>query len=128
MTKKKKDFTSDIDGAINPAEYILRNDTEQLTPNQEKDTKKQLAKKLSEKRPTPKVPKARPLPAADSAENIESAGSYKDARSPIEPKSRRFSLLLQPSLYDKVSVAAAAQGASVNDYIHFILETAHKGD
>ena len=42
----------------------------------------------------------------------------------VETKSRRFQLVLQPSLYDKVKAGAAAAGLSVNEYVHQILENA----
>ena len=46
----------------------------------------------------------------------------------IEKRSKRLQLLIQPSLYDKVKAQADAEGCSVNDYIHRILEDAVKGE
>ena len=46
----------------------------------------------------------------------------------IEKRSKRLQLLVQPSLYDKVKAQADAEGCSVNDYIHRILEDAVKGE
>lgn len=40
----------------------------------------------------------------------------------IETKSRRLSLLMQPSLHDKIKGIARARGVSVNDTIHQILQ------
>lgn len=44
----------------------------------------------------------------------------------VETKSRRVQLLMQPSLYDKLKRNAQAEGLSVNEYIHLILEAAVK--
>lgn len=46
----------------------------------------------------------------------------------IEKKSRRMQLLVQPSLYEKIKAQAMAEGSSVNDYIHQILESATRGE
>lgn len=45
----------------------------------------------------------------------------------VETKSRRMQLLVQPSLYDAIKARATAEGTSVNELIHSILETAIKG-
>ena len=44
----------------------------------------------------------------------------------VETKSRRLQLLVQPSLHDKIKTAAKAEGRSVNEYIHSLLEEAMK--
>lgn len=49
---------------------------------------------------------------------------YKPNPEFIEKKTRRLQLVLQPSLYEKVKARATENGASVNDYIHSILEEA----
>lgn len=46
----------------------------------------------------------------------------------VETKSRRLQLLMQPSLHDKIKARAKAEGSSVNEYIHHILEEAMKGE
>lgn len=46
----------------------------------------------------------------------------------IETKSRRLQLVLQPSLYDRVKAKAKANGLSVNEYCHQILDEATKGE
>lgn len=61
------------------------------------------AEEVTPEPPAP-APKARPLPA--------------------ETKSRRVQLVVQPSLYERVKDRAAAQGLSVNEYIHRVLEQA----
>ena len=45
----------------------------------------------------------------------------------IEKRSKRLQLLIQPSLYDKIKAQADAEGCSVNDFIHRVLEDAVKG-
>lgn len=45
----------------------------------------------------------------------------------IEKRSKRLQLLVQPSLYDKIKAQADAEGCSVNDFIHRVLEDAVKG-
>ena len=45
----------------------------------------------------------------------------------VETKSRRMQLLVQPSLYEAIKARATAEGQSVNELIHSILEAAIKG-
>ena len=40
----------------------------------------------------------------------------------VETKSKRFQMLLQPSLYEKIKARANDEGKSVNEMIHSILE------
>ena len=47
---------------------------------------------------------------------------YKPNPAYIETKSRRLQLLMQPSLHDRIKARAAAEGLSVNEYIHKTLE------
>ena len=42
----------------------------------------------------------------------------------IETKSRRLQLLLQPSLYRRIKRGADAEGKSVNEFIHSLLDEA----
>ena len=46
----------------------------------------------------------------------------------LETKSKRLQLLIQPSLLDKLKGKAKAEGRSVNDLVHSILEEALKGE
>lgn len=46
----------------------------------------------------------------------------------VETKSRRMQLLVQPSLYEAIKARATAEGQSVNELVHSILEAAIKGD
>ena len=45
----------------------------------------------------------------------------------IELKSRRLQLLLQPSLHEKIKKQAAAEGISVNEFVHSTLEEKLRG-
>lgn len=49
---------------------------------------------------------------------------YRDDPRYVETKTRRLQLVLQPSLYERVRACAAAQGLSVNEYVHRALERA----
>lgn len=44
----------------------------------------------------------------------------------IEKRSKRLQLLVQPSLYETIKAKADAEGSSVNDFIHRVLEEAVK--
>lgn len=46
----------------------------------------------------------------------------------IETKSKRLQLLIQPSLLEKLKGKAKADGRSVNDLVHSILEEALRGE
>lgn len=46
----------------------------------------------------------------------------------IEKKTKRVQLLMQPSVFEQVKERAKAEGCSVNDYIHRLLEKAVKGE
>lgn len=46
----------------------------------------------------------------------------------IETKSKRLQLLVQPSLLEKLKGKAKAEGRSVNDLVHSILEEALRGE
>lgn len=59
-------------------------------------------------------------PTAAKETNIP-AGYHRDPAL-VENKSRRFPLLLKPSLYIKLKTRAEASGCSLNEYIHSILQ------
>ncbi len=42
----------------------------------------------------------------------------------VETKSRRMQLLVQPSLYEAIKARATAEGLSVNELVHTLLEDA----
>lgn len=72
-------------------------------------------------------------PAEDTAERetartASAPEGYKANPLYIEKRSKRLQLLVQPSLYDKVKAHADAEGCSVNDFIHRVLEDAVKGE
>jgi len=49
---------------------------------------------------------------------------FKPNRLYIETKSKRLQLLVQPSLHEKLKSCAVADGKSVNELVHSILEEA----
>lgn len=63
----------------------------------------------------------KPIPTGKPAPGIPSV-RLKPNPLYIETKSRRLSLLIQPSLHDKIKGMARARGVSVNDTIHQILQ------
>ena len=69
---------------------------------------------ITEQRPTPQ-------PAQKTPEGFKPDPGY------VETKSRRMQLLVQPSLHDALKARAMAEGKSVNDLVHSILEAAVKG-
>lgn len=71
---------------------------------------------LSSAAPAQREEAARPDPPA-----APPAG-YRDDPRYVETKTRRLQLVLQPSLYERVRACAAAQGLSVNEYVHRALE------
>lgn len=80
---------------------------------------------------------ARPLYQRDERDETFSATHVKTKDAPegfkanplfVETKSRRMQLLVQPSLYDAIKARATAEGRSVNELVHAILEAAIKGD
>lgn len=56
------------------------------------------------------------------AKTTDAPEGYKVNPLYVEIKSRRLQLLVQPSLYEKIKGKAAAQGQSVNELIHTILD------
>ena len=64
-----------------------------------------------------------PEPAPDEKSG-KPPGGYKLNPIYIETKSRRLQLLIQPSLYEKIKARATAEGMSVNELVHSILDTA----
>lgn len=63
------------------------------------------------------------VPARPESPAAPPAG-YRDDPRYVETKTRRLQLVLQPSLYERVRACAAAQGLSVNEYVHRALERA----
>ena len=63
-----------------------------------------------------------PAKATDAPEGYKVNPLY------IETKSRRLQLLVQPSLYERIKEKADAQGQSVNELIHTILEAWIRGE
>lgn len=68
------------------------------------------------------------VPAATAGYRTNKApAGFKPNPMYIETKSRRLQLLMQPSLFERVKVCAAADGVSVNEWIHGCLESACGG-
>jgi len=104
---QKKTFTSDI----SPAAQFISQPTEP-PPTAENPE------------PERKAIGFPPMPPI--AEPGKPPAGYKMDPRYIETKSKRLQLLLQPSLLERVKAQAKAQGTSVNDYVHGILENATK--
>ena len=70
-----------------------------------------------------------PLQAGTSAhvKTTDAPEGYKANPLFVETKSRRLQLLVQPSIYEALKEGAKAEGRSVNDYVHTILEKAVRG-
>ena len=69
-----------------------------------------------------------PAQAPEERRTEEAPEGYKVNPLYVEKKTKRLQLLVQPSLYEKVKSRADAEGFSVNDYIHRLLDTATKGE
>lgn len=68
------------------------------------------------------IPEEKP----EQAEPEKAPEGYKVNPAYIETKSKRVQLLMQPSLHQKLKSKAVAEGKSLNDLIHIILEEAVK--
>lgn len=65
-------------------------------------------------------------PVSAKQEPAKAPEGYKVNPMYVEVKSKRLQLVLQPSLFARVKAAAAAQGLSVNEYCHQVLDRATK--
>ena len=68
---------------------------------------------------------------ASSASHVKAAAApegFKVNPMFVETKSRRMQLLVQPSLYEAIKARATAEGCSVNELVHSILEAELKGE
>lgn len=61
---------------------------------------------------------------ASAVKTTDAPAGYKANPLFVETKSRRMQLLVQPSLYEAIKAKAAADGQSVNECVHSILEAA----
>lgn len=107
----KKTFTD----AVNPAMQFI-------TP----PTETQAEAPAPSSRP-PRAKKQPRRPSASSAPKVKTTDApegYKANPAFVETKSRRLQLLMQPSLHDRIKARAAAEGLSVNEYLHKTLEEA----
>ena len=106
----KKTFTD----AVNPALQFITPPTEApAAPSKPPRAKRQPGKSSTNN--TNKAPRVKTTDAPDG---------YKANPAFVETKSRRLQLLMQPSLHDRIKARAAAEGLSVNEYIHKALEEA----
>lgn len=106
----KKTFTV----AVNPAMQFITPPTEAPAPR-----KQPMAKRQPSKASASSTTKVKTTDAPDG---------YKANPAFVETKSRRLQLLMQPSLHDRIKARAAAEGLSVNEYIHKALEEAVEED
>lgn len=60
----------------------------------------------------------------ESVKTTDAPEGYKANPLYVETKSRRLQLLVQPSLYERIKGRADAEGLSVNELVHTILEDA----
>ena len=75
------------------------------------------------------TPQEEPEKATETpAKTTDAPEGYKVNPLYIETKSRRLQLLVQPSLYERIKEKADAQGQSVNELIHTILEAWTRGE
>lgn len=61
-------------------------------------------------------------PQEETVKTTDAPEGYKVNPLYVEIKSRRLQLLVQPSLYERIKAKATAQGKSVNELVHTILE------
>ena len=92
----------------NPAMQFISNAEEEPQKDAQEDSK------TEETKPKAATPKAATIPP----EGFKLNPLY------VEVKSRRLQLVLQPSLYEKVKAKAAADGVSINEFVHRVLEAA----
>lgn len=113
--------------AINPAmQFITPTDAEDAAPAAEVQT----PKAKSAAAPSGKKPrgKAKPSGSTNKVKTTDAPEGYKANPAFVETKSRRLQLLMQPSLHDRIKARAAAEGLSVNEFVHKTLENALGGN
>lgn len=105
----KKTFTD----AVNPALQFITPPAEAEAPSKPPRAKRQPSKPSK-----PSSDKPSKVKTTDAPEGYKANPAF------VETKSRRLQLLMQPSLHDRIKARAAAEGLSVNEYIHKALEEA----
>ena len=113
----------------NPAEQFLSIQTEDATAEQTQEAGSQqpvaddpAAESGSNDAPVETVTQAAPPARRKRQKKSKATVEYKLDPRYVEKRTRRLQLVLQPSLYDRVRKRAAADGVSVNDLIHSILD------
>lgn len=112
----KKSFTENT----NPALAFISSPE----PEQAEDTpaaSRKPAKKAEGKKSNPETSAPAHVKTTDAPEGFKANPLF------VETKSRRLQLLVQPSIVDALKEAAKAEGRSLNDYVHVILEKAARG-
>lgn len=66
--------------------------------------------------------------SAETVKTTDAPEGFKANPLFVETRSRRLQLLVQPSLYERIKAKATAQGMSVNELVHTILEAGTRGD
>jgi len=99
---------------INPAMQFITPTTEAEEPTAEARKPKN----------TPSTKKPRNKPSGSKVKTTDAPEGYKANPAFVETKSRRLQLLMQPSLHDRIKARAAAEGLSVNEFVHKTLEEA----
>lgn len=79
------------------------------------------AKKAEGKKSNPETSAPAHVKTTDAPEGYKANPLF------VETKSRRLQLLVQPSIHEALKEAAKAEGRSLNDYVHVILEKAVRG-
>ena len=125
MATKGKSFA----GNDNPAlAFISTPDPEQETPAAtRKAGKKAEGKKPLQIETRPLYKRGEGEASAAHVKTTDAPEGYKANPLFVETKSRRLQLLVQPSIYEALKEGAKAEGRSVNDYVHTILEKALRG-
>lgn len=100
---------------INPAMQFI-------TPTTEAEEPTTAEARRPKRAPSTKKPKAKP--SGSKVKTTDAPEGYKANPAFVETKSRRLQLLMQPSLHDRIKARAAAEGLSVNEFVHKTLEEA----
>ena len=103
-------------------------DTEDNTEDLEEEKTNKESVKL-EKKPIENLSKSKKVEAAErqgtlfdvpmKLEEAKKSGSF-------ETKSKKFQMLIQPTVFNKIKEIAELRGEKINSYIHYLLEKAIK--
>lgn len=113
----KKSFTAQQNPALS---FISVNEDEP----QEKERKNSTSNHQPEMKQNQQVKET----GFSNVRNTEVPDGFKINPLYLEKRSRRIQLVVQPSLYEAIKAKATAEGVSVNELIHTILEQTVKGN